>query len=104
YEPPESERMKRTVAALEGELRTGPFVYRYRGEDGVGGKAGGCLTLCFWLAGAFARQGRLDEARSLMEELIGVANDVGLYSEEIDPERGELLGNLPQGLRPRGLV
>jgi GH15 family glucan-1,4-alpha-glucosidase len=93
------ERMLRTVAAIRDELGAGDgLLYRYTRDDGLPGKEGAFLCCSFWLVECLARGGQLSDARSVFDKTIARANDLGLFSEEVDPETGELLGNFPQGL------
>jgi GH15 family glucan-1,4-alpha-glucosidase len=104
YQAPDPGRLRFTVDALRHELGRGSLLSRYSGEDGLEGAEGAFLCCSFWLVDALARVGRLEEATVLMQELIAVANDVGLYAEEIDPQTNELLGNTPQGLVHLALI
>ncbi|MDN5768528.1 MAG: glycoside hydrolase family 15 protein [Humibacillus sp.] len=104
YAPPADERLRSTVDAIGERLVHGPFVARYTGDDGLAGSEGAFLACSFWLVEALARTGRRPRATALFEELLTHANDVGLYSEEVDPGSGAFLGNFPQGLTHLALI
>jgi GH15 family glucan-1,4-alpha-glucosidase len=94
-------RMRSTIDALWSELGPGPLLYRYSGTIG---QEGAFLACSFWMVEALALSDRVEEAVSLMDELVGLANDVGLYSEEMDRASRRMLGNFPQALTHLALI
>ncbi len=98
-------RMSSTIDAVRDELADGPLVYRY---SGMQNSEGAFVACSFWLVGALARVGRSAEARQLMDELLPLSNDVGIFAEMIVPADGPagrtFLGNLPQGLSHLSLI
>ena len=99
-------RMRSTIEAIEREL-TSPqgFVYRYKGfHDGLHGGEGTFTVCTFWLADNLIALGEVDRARALFETLLSYGNDLGLFSEEVDPESREMLGNFPQAFSHMGLI
>jgi GH15 family glucan-1,4-alpha-glucosidase len=104
YGEARSPRWAHTVAAIRFELGHGPYVHRYSGADGLSGGEGAFVSCSFWLAEALARTGRIDDATVLMDQLVALGNDVGLYAEEVDPATGAFLGNLPQALSHLSLI
>ncbi|GAA4338617.1 glycoside hydrolase family 15 protein [Streptomyces venetus] len=107
--PPDDPRVVGTIDAVREELDHGGFLRRYTTDDngdvdGLPGSEGTFLVCSFWLADALHMTGRTKEARDLFERLMGLANDVGLLSEEFDPVSGRQLGNFPQAFSHIGLV
>jgi len=100
----DDERMVRTVDAVWQELSDGDLLLRYRTSDGLPGHEGAFLACSFWLAECLAMQARWEEARDVFAKAMSGANDLGLFSEEFDVRRGEMLGNFPQGLTHLSLI
>jgi GH15 family glucan-1,4-alpha-glucosidase len=92
------ERMVRTADAIHEELGDRGFVRRYVQDDALPGKEGAFLPCSFWLAECYARQGRSGQAREVFDRAMGAASPLGLFSEQVQPASGELLGNFPQTL------
>ena len=94
-------RLVSTIEAIATELAHGPLLYRY---SGMNEEEGAFVACSFWMVEALAKTGQTDRARQIMEGVIALANDVGLFSEQIDPETGAFLGNMPQGLSHFALI
>ena len=103
---PSDPRMRRTIDAVQKDLVSDHLVYRYDHRicaDGIGGEEGTFSMCTFWLAEVLARGGRLEEARLTFEKMLGYANHLGLYAEEIGLT-GESLGNFPQAFTHLALI
>ncbi|HEX5496198.1 MAG TPA: glycoside hydrolase family 15 protein [Mycobacteriales bacterium] len=89
-------RLTSTIDAVRAELGAdGCLLYRYSGQRDA---EGAFLACSGWLIEALVHAGRHEEATELLTDLDARATDLGLYSEEIDPATGHLLGNTPQVL------
>jgi GH15 family glucan-1,4-alpha-glucosidase len=94
----DDERMVRTATAIRRDLSRDGLVQRYTAQDGLRGSEGVFVACTFWLAECLAHQRRRAEARQAFNRACRCANDLGLFAEEFEPKRGEMLGNFPQGL------
>ncbi|MFN2545134.1 MAG: glycoside hydrolase family 15 protein [Actinomycetota bacterium] len=101
---PDDPRITGTIDAVRGELGRADLVYRYRRDDGLGGTEGAFVACSFWLVQALALNGRTAEAREVFDQACRRTNELGLLSEEIDPDTGRFLGNFPQGLSHIALI
>lgn len=100
-------RWRSTLEAVERELVVDVLVYRYRQQadelDGIDGEEGAFTICSFWYIECLARVGRLEEAELAFEKMMGYANHLGLFSEEIG-HRGQQLGNFPQAFTHLALI
>ena len=108
---PKEPRMLKTIDAImqspsHGGLTSAGLVYRYissASSDGLEGEEGTFSMCSFWLVEALTRAGRIEEARLMFERMLGFANHLGLYSEQIGLH-GESLGNTPQAFTHFALI
>ena len=105
---PSDPRMIQTLERIQDRLAMDSLVHRYTLDDddpvdGIRGREGAFSICSFWLAEALTRAGRIEEARLMFEKMLGYANHVGLYAEEIS-HTGEALGNFPQAYTHVGVI
>ena len=101
---PADERFVSTVEGIEGALRRGNHLFRYATEDDFGLPENAFNICTFWYIDALARIGRKAEAREIFESMLASRNRLGLLSEDLDPQTGELWGNYPQTYSLVGII
>jgi GH15 family glucan-1,4-alpha-glucosidase len=104
---PTDPRWLSTLRAVDRTLVEDSLVHRYRigqaAPDGLPGTEGTFCMCTFWFAECLARGGDVQRGRFIFEKMLGYANHVGLYAEELGAE-GEHLGNFPQAFTHLGLI
>jgi len=113
---PHDPMMEKTISAIlqppyKGGLLSNSLVYRYNVkevEDGLSGEEGTFNICTFWLVEALTRAGKsdpekLERARLIFEQMLGYANHVGMYSEQLGMS-GEAMGNTPQAFTHLALI
>jgi GH15 family glucan-1,4-alpha-glucosidase len=97
-----TDRLLGTIDAILGELHAGgPLLYRY---SGMQDDENAFVACSFWMVEALASAGRVEQAVELMDGVVALSNDVGLYSEEIEPGTHAMRGNFPQALTHLALI
>ncbi len=98
---------KATMRAIESRLVEDTLVHRYEAErtqvDGMPGGEGSFTACSFWYIECLARAEELEKAQLLFEKMLGYANHLGLYSEELG-SNGQHLGNFPQAFTHLALI
>ena len=104
---PTDPRWTSTMKAITAELVEDSLVRRYRIEgghtDGFAEEEGTFSICSFWYAECLSRGGDLQQARFVFEKVLGYANHLGLFAEQLGPS-GEHLGNFPQAFTHLALI
>jgi GH15 family glucan-1,4-alpha-glucosidase len=98
------EKMVQTVETIGSKLMKNGFILRYNSADDFGMPKNALIACTFWYIDALNGIGRHDEAVKLFENIARHVNKLGLLSEDIDRETGELLGNFPQAYSHIALI
>ncbi|MEM0155404.1 MAG: glycoside hydrolase family 15 protein [Thermoplasmataceae archaeon] len=103
--PPDDKRIVGTLNLIEKTLMKDNFLFRrYLEDDGLKGRDNAFTLLSFWYVETLVAMNRTRRAREVFETLLALGNHVGLFSEEIDFDTGELIGNFPQAITHLGII
>jgi GH15 family glucan-1,4-alpha-glucosidase len=102
--PATDPRFLKTLERIEQELTSGDLLFRYKHADDFGAPENAFTICAFWYVNALAAAGRVDEARERFTRLLERRNPLGLLSEDISPQTGELWGNYPQTYSMVGVI
>jgi GH15 family glucan-1,4-alpha-glucosidase len=102
--PASDDRFRRTCEVIGRELARNNFLMRYTAEDDFGAPKTAFLVCQLWYADALAAIGSTEQARDLFTDVLSRRNCYGILSEDINPETGELWGNIPQTYCMAGVI
>lgn len=102
--PIEDTRIQGTIEACRKHLMDGGFMRRYKTSDSLKGAEGAFIMCNFWLVECLALSGNIADAEKILEKSIEASNSLGLFSEEYDPKKKQMLGNFPQAISHIGFV
>ena len=104
---PVDPRWLSTLKAIEHDLTEDALVYRYdtasASIDGLPGAEGSFTACSFWFIECLARSHQIEKAHLLFDKMLGYANHLGLYAEQLGSS-GEHLGNFPQAFTHLALI
>ena len=101
---PSDPRWISTVRACEKALGRNGFSMRYTSADDFGVPRSAFIIASLWMVKALDVIGEHESARASFERVLGCANHLGLLSEDVDTQTGELLGNFPQAYSHMALI
>lgn len=95
---------RKTVEAVRKALFRKGLMYRYNSEDDFGVPSSAFTMCTFWLIRALFVTGQYNEAKTLFNQILQYGNHLGLFSEHLDFDTKEQLGNFPQAYSHLAIV
>ena len=95
---------RKTVEAVRKALFRKGLMYRYNSEDDFGVPSSAFTVCTFWLIRALFVTGQRNEAKTLFSQVLRYGNHLGLFSEYLDFDTKEQLGNFPQAYSHLAIV
>jgi GH15 family glucan-1,4-alpha-glucosidase len=97
-------RFLRTLEVVEKRLMHNGFILRYDEPDDFGRPETAFLVCSLWYIDALVAVGRRGEAEDMFRRILARRNHLGLLSEDVETNDGELWGNFPQTFSMVGMV